>query len=244
MSAGTSRWSSRTRVGEAAIDFAKSELRKIFGAAIDRHLVKAHFTRWGHNTLTRGSLRLGPCRGAYRLRSVLRRPVGDRVWFAGEACSHRRVGDGRRRAQGRGPRRQAGCDGDAIGRVRSRFRQDAYPSRGETYTLRPVFGPLVPSRYACSRGVSNFLSRPNATPFLTGGKQFLLRVKFTFSKPPRPCWACLGRNLNHLPAFRATLEAPYQFREQVHGRRRISSRISLFLACVSQDKEALSTAAE
>ena len=25
--------------------------------------------------------------GWYRLRSVLRRPVGDRVWFAGEACS-------------------------------------------------------------------------------------------------------------------------------------------------------------
>ena len=72
--------------GEAAIDFAKSELRKIFGAAIDKHLVKAHFTRWGHNTLTRGSY-ASALPGAYRLRSVLRRPVGDRVWFAGEACS-------------------------------------------------------------------------------------------------------------------------------------------------------------
>ena len=72
--------------GEAAIDFAKSELRKIFGAAIDKHLVKAHFTRWGHNTLTRGSY-ASALPGAYRLRSVLSRPVGDRLWFAGEACS-------------------------------------------------------------------------------------------------------------------------------------------------------------
>ena len=72
--------------GEVAIDFAKSELRKIFGAAIDKHLVKAHFTRWGHNTLTRGSY-ASALPGAYRLRSVLRRPVGERVWFAGEACS-------------------------------------------------------------------------------------------------------------------------------------------------------------
>ena len=71
---------------EAAIDFAKSELRRMFGAAIDKHLVKAHFTRWGHNTLTRGSY-ASARPGAYRLRSVLRRPVGDRVWFAGEACS-------------------------------------------------------------------------------------------------------------------------------------------------------------
>ena len=72
--------------GEAVIDFAKSELHKIFGAAIDKHLVKAHFTRWGHNTLTRGSY-ASALPGAYGLRSVLRRPVGDRVWFAGDACS-------------------------------------------------------------------------------------------------------------------------------------------------------------
>ena len=72
--------------GEAAIDFARSELREIFGGAIDRHLVKGHFTRWGTNKLTRGSYASAEP-GAYRLRPVLRRPVGDRVWFSGEACS-------------------------------------------------------------------------------------------------------------------------------------------------------------
>ena len=71
---------------DAAIDFARSELRKMFGSAIDEHLVKAHFTRWGHNTLTRGSY-ASARPGGYGLRSVLRRPIGDRVWFAGEACS-------------------------------------------------------------------------------------------------------------------------------------------------------------
>ena len=75
--------------GEAAIDFARSELRAILGGAVGRHLVKGHFTRWGANKLTRGSCAsVEP--GAYRLRAVLRRPVGDRVWFAGEARS---VGD-------------------------------------------------------------------------------------------------------------------------------------------------------
>ena len=72
--------------GEAAIDFAKSELRKMFGGAIERRLVKAHFTRWGRNPLTRGSYASAEP-GAFPLRSVLRQPVGARVWFAGEACS-------------------------------------------------------------------------------------------------------------------------------------------------------------
>ena len=71
---------------DAAIDFARSELREIFGTRIDRHLVKAHFTRWGRNTLTRGSY-ASALPGAYPLRRVLREPVAERVWFAGEACS-------------------------------------------------------------------------------------------------------------------------------------------------------------
>ena len=72
--------------GQVAIDFARTELREIFGGAIDRHLVKGHFTRWGNNRLARGSYASAEP-GAYRLRPTLRRPVGDRVWFAGEACS-------------------------------------------------------------------------------------------------------------------------------------------------------------
>lgn len=71
---------------DAALDFARSELERIFGARVRRHLVKAHFTRWGRNPLTRGSY-ASARPGAYPLRAVLREPVAERVWFAGEACS-------------------------------------------------------------------------------------------------------------------------------------------------------------
>ena len=71
---------------DAAVDFARSELGKIFGARVRRHLVKAHFTRWGRNPLTRGAY-ASARPGAYPLRAVLREPVAERVWFAGEACS-------------------------------------------------------------------------------------------------------------------------------------------------------------
>ena len=71
---------------EAAIDFARSELRAIFGTGIDRHLRRAHFTRWGHNSLTRGAWASAEP-GAFHLRKILREPVADRIWFAGEACS-------------------------------------------------------------------------------------------------------------------------------------------------------------
>ena len=70
---------------DAAIDFALSELRKIFGARVDRAFVKGHATTWGQNTLTYGSYASAEP-GAYRLRAVLREPVGERLWFAGEAC--------------------------------------------------------------------------------------------------------------------------------------------------------------
>ena len=58
----------------------------MFGSAVDEHLVKAHYAPWGNNALVRGAY-ASARPGAYPLRPVLRRPVGDRVWFAGEACS-------------------------------------------------------------------------------------------------------------------------------------------------------------
>jgi monoamine oxidase len=48
--------------------------------------VKGHVTTWGRNPLTLGSYASAEP-GAYHLRAVLRAPVGERVWFAGEACS-------------------------------------------------------------------------------------------------------------------------------------------------------------
>ena len=68
-----------------AIDFALSELRKIIGSDVDKAFVKGHATAWGRNPLTYGSYASAKP-GATPLRAVLREPVGDRVWFAGEAC--------------------------------------------------------------------------------------------------------------------------------------------------------------
>ena len=70
---------------DAALDFALSELRKIFGTRVDRTFIKGHVTNWGQNPLTFGSYASAEP-GAYPLRAVLREPVGERIWFAGEAC--------------------------------------------------------------------------------------------------------------------------------------------------------------
>ncbi|MEQ8653538.1 MAG: FAD-dependent oxidoreductase [Kiloniellales bacterium] len=75
------------REGEAAaVDFALENLRGIFGSAIDKHLVKAVATAWGQNPLVMGAY-ASAAPGKYHLRKVLRTAVGERLYFAGEACS-------------------------------------------------------------------------------------------------------------------------------------------------------------
>jgi monoamine oxidase len=71
---------------EGALAFGLEELRKIFGTQVDRELVKGHVTTWGRNPFTLGSY-ASAAPGAHHLRAVLRAPVGERLWFAGEACS-------------------------------------------------------------------------------------------------------------------------------------------------------------
>ena len=71
---------------DAAIDFVLGELRRLLGTEIDRHIVRTDFVPWGQNPWTRGSYASAEP-GAYGLRQILRQPVGDRIWFAGEACS-------------------------------------------------------------------------------------------------------------------------------------------------------------
>ncbi len=69
----------------AAIDVALAELRKILGARVERAFVKGHATAWGRNPLTYGAYASAEP-GATPLRAVLRAPVAERIWFAGEAC--------------------------------------------------------------------------------------------------------------------------------------------------------------
>jgi len=74
------------RAGEAAaIDFVVGKLRTMFGSEVDRTLVKGAVSSWGTNPLFRGAY-ASAAPGAYHLRPVLRQPVGDRIFLAGEAC--------------------------------------------------------------------------------------------------------------------------------------------------------------
>ncbi len=70
---------------DGGVDFALAELRRIFGGEVDRHFVKGHATRWGSDPHYLGAYASAEP-GGYAGRRELRKPVGDRLFFAGEAC--------------------------------------------------------------------------------------------------------------------------------------------------------------
>ena len=70
---------------DAAIDFVKSTLRKHLGADVDKYFMGAAASDWGNNPLIKGCY-ASAAPGSFAMREVLRAPVGDRVFFAGEAC--------------------------------------------------------------------------------------------------------------------------------------------------------------
>ena len=71
---------------QASIDFVLTELRTIFGSKVDKNLIKGHATKWAANPLTLGSYATAEP-GKAHLREVLRKSVGDRIFFAGEATA-------------------------------------------------------------------------------------------------------------------------------------------------------------
>ncbi|MEM7267935.1 MAG: FAD-dependent oxidoreductase [Pseudomonadota bacterium] len=74
-----------SRAGEAAaIDFALNEIVKIAGSDARKAFVKGAFTPWAENPLTLGAYAAAKP-GRYKARRDLAKPVGDRVFFAGEA---------------------------------------------------------------------------------------------------------------------------------------------------------------
>ena len=83
---GDLAWALEKEGIEGGLAFGLAELRKMFGSAIENEFVKGHVTRWGQNPFTLGSY-ASARPGGFPLREVLRAPVGERVWFAGEACS-------------------------------------------------------------------------------------------------------------------------------------------------------------
>ena len=70
---------------EAAVDFGLGEVRKLVGGRADRAFVKGTMSRWGEDPWTLGAYASAEP-GYTHLRDALRRPVAERVFFAGEAC--------------------------------------------------------------------------------------------------------------------------------------------------------------
>ncbi|MCG6857285.1 MAG: FAD-dependent oxidoreductase [Salaquimonas sp.] len=71
---------------EAGVHFATEILVGIFGSNIRDAISKGSMTRWGSETWTRGAYAAARP-GFAGARDVLSKPVGDRIWFAGEALA-------------------------------------------------------------------------------------------------------------------------------------------------------------
>ena len=71
---------------KASLDFTLNELRKIFGSKVDKDLIKSHVVNWSDNPLFLGAWASAEP-GAFKYREILRQPVGDRLYFAGEATA-------------------------------------------------------------------------------------------------------------------------------------------------------------
>ncbi|MCW5964202.1 MAG: FAD-dependent oxidoreductase [Bryobacterales bacterium] len=75
--------------GEAeAVDFARNALRRMWGSEADKYFVKGDFTKWASDPWALGAY-AAATPGNAAAREGLRRPLADRVFFAGEACAPR-----------------------------------------------------------------------------------------------------------------------------------------------------------
>ncbi|MCC6264659.1 MAG: FAD-dependent oxidoreductase [Bryobacterales bacterium] len=71
-----------------AVDFGRNAARAVFGSDADRYFLKGAFTRWAGDSWALGAY-AAAAPGSAGAREGLRRPVADRVFFAGEACAPR-----------------------------------------------------------------------------------------------------------------------------------------------------------
>jgi monoamine oxidase len=72
--------------GAAAVDFVTDRLVDIFGADVRRAVTHGAMTNWSAERHVRGGYAAARP-GKAHAREVLARPVGERVWFAGEALA-------------------------------------------------------------------------------------------------------------------------------------------------------------
>jgi len=83
---GSFAWHLTAEGTEAATDFARDALRRLFGEKAASHVKKAEFSRWANIPWTRGSYSAA-LPGKFGARAALARPIADRLYFAGEALA-------------------------------------------------------------------------------------------------------------------------------------------------------------
>ncbi|WP_343073992.1 NAD(P)/FAD-dependent oxidoreductase [Microvirga zambiensis] len=79
------------RDANAPYRYARSVLAEHFGHKAIRNLSAMHATAWRNDPWSRASWAVVPP-GLYAIRDILKAPVGDRIWFAGEALSRAQWG--------------------------------------------------------------------------------------------------------------------------------------------------------
>lgn len=80
-----------SRAGEAeAVDFALGAFANMVGSSARRHFIKGGMSDWAENPLTLGAYAAARP-GRHASRAVMGQPLGDRVFFAGEALAGRYV---------------------------------------------------------------------------------------------------------------------------------------------------------
>ena len=70
----------------AAVDFAVSRLAKMYGPEVKSSLIESFVTHWGSDPFSMGAYSVA-LPGYQHMRQVLKKPLEDKVYFAGEATS-------------------------------------------------------------------------------------------------------------------------------------------------------------
>jgi len=79
-------WELSAAGADAAVDFALGEVVKMVGSDARKHFVKGHLTGWAKNPWTLGAY-AAATPGHYSARTDLKKPIADRLFFAGEAVA-------------------------------------------------------------------------------------------------------------------------------------------------------------
>ncbi len=83
---GAFGWQLSAAGSDAAVDFALGEVVKMVGGKARDHFIRGHLTGWAENPWTCGAY-AAPIPGHYGARAELAKPLGDRLFFAGEAVA-------------------------------------------------------------------------------------------------------------------------------------------------------------